>query len=353
MRKVWLAGWLAALLPLAAAAEDEPAFDTPPDWIKKPTMEDIMSVWPTEALRTGRGGRAVIGCKVSAEGTLYDCAVVEERPSGAGFGPAALVLSQQLHMRPAMKDGKPVRGAVVRIPITFPDMPKATGSHTSAVGPQTLLRTVISNIAWTAAPTYAEVAAAYPAEARARRVGGNAVLSCRMTGQGRLAGCETVRATPDDMGFGPAARELAKRFVGPTQLPDGRSIRGAMVQVPFTFSTEMLDGGAPVIGKPQWAALPGGGDVTEAYPSAARQARIGGRVTLSCAVAVGGKLEACQVTREDPAGQGFGAAALRLAAHFAVGTWSPEGLPTQGGRVNVPLRFEPPTAEELAAEKGG
>jgi TonB family protein len=337
---------------LAAPAQDEPDYDTPPDWIKKPTMEDVMSVWPADAMRTGRGGRAVIGCKVSAEGTLYDCAVVEEDPSGAGFGAAAVVLSRQLLMRPAMKDGKPVRGAKVRIPVTFPDMDKTTGSRTSALARNTLLRSVISNVPWTAAPTYAEVAAVYPAKARAKGVGGNVVLNCRINGEGRLVGCQTVRATPDDVGFGPAARELAKRFQGPTEMADGRSVAGSLVQVPFTFSPEMLDGGAPVIGKPQWAALPGGGDVTEAYPSAARQSRIGGRVTLNCAVAVGGKLEACQVTREEPVGQGFGAAAQRLAAHFVVGTWSPEGLPTQGGRVNVPLRFEPPTAEELAAEKG-
>jgi protein TonB len=38
---------------------------------------------------------------------------------GAGFGDAALGLSSLFHMRPMTKDGRPVSGGTVRIPIMF------------------------------------------------------------------------------------------------------------------------------------------------------------------------------------------------------------------------------------------
>lgn len=282
MRGVLMAA-LAAVIPAVAAAQD-PEFDTPPGWLKKPTMNDLVAVWPREAMLTGRGGKAVIGCAVSAEGTLYDCHVVEESPAGAGFGGAAVTVASQLLMKPAMKAGKPVRGAKVRIPVNFPDFGTPAGSRTRSAAGLGITRKVISEVAWKAAPTYADMAAAYPAKARAKGVGGNVVLSCRLSGEGRLRGCETVRATPNDLGFAQAARELAQRFQGPTTLADGRSVSGLLVQVPFTFSIAMLNDGAPVIGKPDWARLPSGEDLK--WPEAAAKAGSPeARVVLTCRVA--------------------------------------------------------------------
>lgn len=326
------------------------AADKPPEWLKRPTDQDLLSVWPPDALRTGKGGTAMIDCLVALEGTLYGCRIASEKPAGAGFGPAALALTPQLLMKPAIKDGKPVRGAPVRIPIEFMTPEAPIGSHLGGIGRNTVVQEVLSNIPWREAPNVAQVAAAYPAKARERGVGGTATFSCRLTAEGHLASCRSIREEPRGFGVAAAARELTDKFRAPETLADGRSIGGYYTQVAISFSPRALTDPA-AIGKPEWASLPAQVDVARLYPPAARKARVGGRASMNCLVGAGGRLEQCTLVSETPAGQGFGEAALALAPRFALKSWTSEGLPSQGGRVTVPIRFEPPSAEELAAEK--
>jgi TonB family protein len=60
-----------------------------------------------------------VKCQVSAAGLLVDCTAVTESPTGEGFGDAALAVAAKFRMRPATKDGVPVAGGTVRIPIRF------------------------------------------------------------------------------------------------------------------------------------------------------------------------------------------------------------------------------------------
>ena len=55
----------------SAIAADEPKFDRAPDWLKKPDPQDLMAVWPEEAMQNGKGG------KVSAEGPAGDADAVQ------------------------------------------------------------------------------------------------------------------------------------------------------------------------------------------------------------------------------------------------------------------------------------
>ncbi|MDB5422618.1 MAG: putative TonB protein, partial [Phenylobacterium sp.] len=64
------------------------------------------------------------------------------------------------------------------------------------------------------------------------------------------------------------------------------------------------------------------------------------QVMLACVVQQGGGVSDCTVQREQPAGIGVGQAALALATHFRLTTWTAEGLPTVGGTVKIPLRYE-------------
>jgi protein TonB len=64
-------------------------------------------------------GRATITCTVNARGTLEGCSVVSEEPGDVGFGDAAMKLSKLFKMRPMSRDGQPVDGGTVRIPIVF------------------------------------------------------------------------------------------------------------------------------------------------------------------------------------------------------------------------------------------
>ena len=118
----WTLGLLGAVALSGASLAQEPSNQPSrlieqPDWARKPTGQDIARFYPSEAARKLISGGAVIECAVTSEGLLADCHVVEEAPAGLGFGEAALKLSRIFKMRPVSKDGQPVAGGTVRIPI--------------------------------------------------------------------------------------------------------------------------------------------------------------------------------------------------------------------------------------------
>jgi len=102
----------------ALGAKPTPAI-VKPDWAIKPKGADLVDVYPTEAVKAGIGGAATISCAVSVQGRLTDCKVLDETPAQAGFGEAALKLSERFQMKPLSRDGHPVSGGTVRIPIRF------------------------------------------------------------------------------------------------------------------------------------------------------------------------------------------------------------------------------------------
>jgi protein TonB len=105
---------LAAALPAVAGAQD-----APPKWIRKPSGDDLARAYPQKAASLGISGRGVIKCAITLKGDLTDCVVLEETPLGYGFGAAALSLAPKFRMQPAIKDGAPVPGVSVTIPLNF------------------------------------------------------------------------------------------------------------------------------------------------------------------------------------------------------------------------------------------
>ncbi len=330
------------LFVLALAAGGAQAQDRSADWLKRPTSGDIAALWPSAALKSGVGGRATVECIVTIQGTLRACKVVEERPENTGFGGAALALSRQFVMKPALKAGAPVESAV-RIPIDFPKPDRTTGSYLRPVtdDPAAMRYKVYTGLPWREAPTYAQVMAAYPAKARSAKLGGTAVLECTVVKEGRLQGCRVLRELPDDKGFGNAARALAQHFVTPVTDSTGKSIIGARTHLPVTFAAVALDSPTPIIGRPQWLALPQMDDMTRVIPPEARQAQVyKARVVIECTVGPEGLLEKCASASEEPVGLGYDKAALALSKAFRLAVWTEDGLPTVGGSVRVPLRFD-------------
>jgi protein TonB len=90
-----------------------------PTWIRLPTGDDLASVYPERARQWGVGGLVRLRCRVTADGFLESCNVLDEAPSGKGFGAAALRLASKFRMTSKASDGEPVGGAVVIIPIRF------------------------------------------------------------------------------------------------------------------------------------------------------------------------------------------------------------------------------------------
>ncbi len=112
---------------------------TKPDWLRKPSGEDMANFYPPLAQMFSLSGRAMIDCTVTDQGALTDCSVGGETPIGIGFGQAALRLSDLFRMKPQTFDGAPVGGAKIRVPIRFvaPQPPTPAPVATTASPPPT------------------------------------------------------------------------------------------------------------------------------------------------------------------------------------------------------------------------
>ena len=189
-------------------------------------------------------------------------------------------------------------------------------------------------VAWAEAPSAADVAAAWPAKARAAGTAGMANLSCTIGRDGRPHDCAVLGESPSGQGFGFAARKLAEK------LRTAQSgLTGDEVRIPVTFDPAELKAEPLMIRMPAWTALPAAADFQASFPQTANGVNEV-RVALVCQAAPDGALAGCAVDREEPAGQGYGQGALALAPKFKVGPWSQDGLPTAGAKVRVPIRYQ-------------
>lgn len=88
-----------------------------PDWMEKPSIEDLAAFYPANAARRNISGKATITCKVMADGRLNACVIADETPPGEHFGEAALRLSPRFRMIPP--DDPSAAPATVTVPVNF------------------------------------------------------------------------------------------------------------------------------------------------------------------------------------------------------------------------------------------
>jgi protein TonB len=97
-------------LPVATG----PSEITNPRWLRQP--RDLASYYPGRALAREIGGQVLLDCLVDVNGAL-DCSVVTETPVNWGFGQAALRISRDYRMVPALRAGQAVQGRYrMRVP---------------------------------------------------------------------------------------------------------------------------------------------------------------------------------------------------------------------------------------------
>lgn len=198
-----------------------------------------------------------------------------------------------------------------------------------------------AQITWTAAPTAADMAAAYPAKAKAEGIGGGVELLCTATRGGSMTDCDVLAEAPRGYGFGGAAKRLAGR------LKASGVMRDTEVKIPITFAAELSKGAPLTVKTPRWTALPTAAEMQSLIPKDTDGPNEA-RVTLVCAVEAGGALTGCTVDREEPAGRGFGASVLALAPKFRTDLMSAEGMPTVGAKVRLPVRFSLKPVEQAS-----
>jgi periplasmic protein TonB len=83
------------------------------------SADPALRYYPQAAQAENVEGRATIECNVTAAGVLAACKVLSEEPAGYGFGESALQMAPLFKMRPATRDGVPISGGPIKIPIRF------------------------------------------------------------------------------------------------------------------------------------------------------------------------------------------------------------------------------------------
>lgn len=331
---------LSVLLPLSAVAQGQ---TTTAALIQEPSFEQILEAWPAHARAVQVGGDVDLGCTVSPEGRLEGCRVRAESAPDRGFGAAALVLAGLYRYRPATRDGAPVASQVA-MRVRF----ECRGRCRPFQRPRDFKGPMVA-VGWLTVPSAAQVAAAYPTNARQAGLSGVVTLFCRLDPHGRLIDCASVGGFPRDSDFVGAALSLAPFFRAPEKLSDGRAIAGAGVLVPIAF---LVDPSA--VRRPPLSRVPTYDAFGAAYPPAALDARVvSGVGTVRCRVGESGALNGCGLVGETPAGLGFGAAALSLAPQFSVVLWSPDGKPSAGDQVQLPIQIDAPLSALQAGDAGG
>lgn len=88
------------------------------DVIREPSPTQISEYYPARARADRVQGQAIVECNISSDATAT-CELTSENPGGYGFGDAALSVSSLIGFRPETRNGTPVDGGKLRVPINF------------------------------------------------------------------------------------------------------------------------------------------------------------------------------------------------------------------------------------------
>lgn len=212
---------------------------------------------------------------------------------------------------------------------------------TLAIGSANAAEIPASAIVWDTAPSFADMAAAWPTATNGGLQEGSATLSCRIRRDATIGNCQTLSDTPQGLGFAPAAKSLAGKFRIKVDLTTLRKDQDYFVTVPFRFLNPRTNAGrVNKVTSPRWISMPDPARIQGAFPKAAADAGVKKGVgVIDCATARDGRLTDCKVSREAPEGLGFGQAAMTVAPIMQMNPWTDDGRPIDGARIKLPIEF--------------
>lgn len=91
----------------------------PPDWVHRPTSEELQRVNPPGAQAMNQSGDVLLACHILPTKRPKSCRVVRETPRGYFFGAAALDASRDFQINPPMRGDQVDSEAWVVIPVHF------------------------------------------------------------------------------------------------------------------------------------------------------------------------------------------------------------------------------------------
>lgn len=211
--KLWMGTVLAVLLAAGAANVQAPAAEqkpTRPEWIRKPSADEIVQTLK-RVIRNGEPvGWALMKCHVTAKGILDPCRVIIENPDPGEIGKVALKLAPIFRLKPAVKDGQPVDGGDILVPIVIgspegtPRTSYAPGRPAYVLSPASSKKAGVMQmpcplgvnagglceareIYWTDAPALEDTA---PLILEAQQETGFSTVFCELTATGRFEKCQ-------------------------------------------------------------------------------------------------------------------------------------------------------------------
>lgn len=181
--------------------------------------------------------------------------------------------------------------------------------------------------------TPADIAATYPKAAFDKKISGGAVLDCTANEAGEEVDCRVLEEDPVGMGFGEAALKLVTKERVKTKDASGASIVGRRFKSGFSYL-------APGDANPDWVKKPGAAELAGVFPRFKAGKGVDGQARITCRIDEAGFLQRCVVVSEEPAGVGFGAAALQLAPQFRMSPKIRGGKAVPGGEVTIPINWK-------------
>ena len=94
-----------------------------------------------------------------------------------------------------------------------------------------------------------------------------------------------------------------------------------------------------VIENPDFIRGPTPEEFGSLFPPHAMQVGLSGAAVIQCEVTVDGRLTGCRALSEDPPGEGFGDAAVKVAKFFVMKPKRIDGTPVSGGTFTTQIQF--------------